>query len=63
MGHKLLSSWAVADGDKLYLVLTSLVTFLNKQLKDRDLIFGLTRTEGKLELRIYEVERTELDAD
>ena len=63
MGHKLLSSWAVADEGKLYLVLTSLVTFLNKQLKDRDLIFGLTRTEGKLELRIYEVERTELDAD
>jgi hypothetical protein len=63
VGHKLLSSWAVADGDKLYLVLTSLVTFLNKQLKDRDLIFGLTRKEGKLELRIYEVERTELDAD
>lgn len=59
MGHKLISSWVVEDSGKLALILTSLVTFLNKQLKDRDLIFGLSRAEGKLTVTIYEVERTE----
>ena len=63
MGHRVIASWSVADERELSFVLTSLVTFLNKQLKDRDLIFGLTRGNGKLELKIYEVERTELDAD
>lgn len=33
-----------------------LVTFLNKTLKDRGLIFGITRTaEGHLALTIYQV--------
>jgi hypothetical protein len=59
LGHKLISSWVVEDSGKLALILTSLVTFLNKQLKDRDLIFGLSRAEGKLTVTIYEVERTE----
>ncbi|HOB22087.1 MAG: DUF4264 family protein [Firmicutes bacterium] len=59
MGHKIVSTWEVEETDGLALVLTSLVTFLNKQLKDRDLIFGLTRSEGKLEITIYEVEGTE----
>jgi hypothetical protein len=59
LGHKIVSTWEVEETDGLALVLTSLVTFLNKQLKDRDLIFGLTRSEGKLEITIYEVEGTE----
>lgn len=32
-----------------------LVTFLNQCLKDRDLIFGLTKRDESLVLRIYEV--------
>lgn len=63
MGHKIISSWTVEEEGKLTLILTSLVTFLNKQLKDKDLIFGLSRADGKLEVKIYEVERTELDGD
>lgn len=31
-----------------------LVTFLNKTLKDRDLIFGLTRSEGVYSLTVYD---------
>lgn len=31
-----------------------LVTFLNKTLKDRDLIFGLTRSEGVYSMTIYD---------
>lgn len=32
-----------------------LVTFLNKMLKDRGLIFGLSRSEGAAKVTIYEV--------
>lgn len=32
-----------------------LVTFLNQTLKDRDLIFGLSKQDDRLCLRIYEV--------
>lgn len=32
-----------------------LVTFLNKMLKDRGLIFGLTRARGEAKVTVYEV--------
>ncbi len=32
-----------------------LVTFLNQSLKDRGLIFGLTKQDERLSLKIYEV--------
>jgi hypothetical protein len=59
VGHNVIASWEVEEQGPLALILTSLVTFLNKQLKDRDLIFGLARTKGKLTITIYEVERIE----
>lgn len=31
-----------------------LVTFLNKMLKDRDLIFGLSREEGRYWITVYD---------
>ncbi len=38
-----------------------LVTFLNQSLKDRGLIFGLTKQEERLSLKIYEVISRESD--
>ena len=32
-----------------------LITFLNQTLKDRGLIFGLTKQDERLSVRIYEV--------
>ncbi len=37
-----------------------LVTFLNQSLKDRDLIFGLSKQDERLCLRIYEVVESSL---
>ena len=38
-----------------YSELYKLIDFLNKNLKDKDLIFGLAQVEDKMTVKIYEI--------
>lgn len=49
---ELIASQRVGVNDELYKV----VDFLNKNLKDHRLMFGLTKKEDKMLISVYEVE-------